>query len=276
MNLNNITLPYPVLGISDDILPLPSMPEIVSLESETFDHAFSVYLETNNPVIDNLVKNGRAVYACEVECRKTFFRECFTSATPKFEVRFPRKSVAGEIKLTPTVVAVSGILNYCNPGFHEDYSGYVFNIEPGDLLCVFTQQVIYADIEFDKLKAVSTFISVVKTDKAISYVDLDKPKIHLYLPQELYSQYRNKISHQQDFNSTMHASLALNAILYGILEISKFPDTKWALTIKYRMKTESQFNGLDVSNPTDAIRIAQILLGDPYYRMFNDINSIIE
>lgn len=74
----------------------------------------------------------------------------------------------------------------------------------------------------------------------------------------------------------MHASLALNAILYGILEISKFPDTKWALTIKYRMKTESQFNGLDVSNPTDAIRIAQILLGDPYYRMFNDINSIIE
>lgn len=274
MNLNNINLPYPVLGMSDDILPLPENPIIEVNQNETFEHTFVITLKTNNKCIDDLVKTGFAVYACEIECRKTFYRICFTSDKPSFEVRIPRKAVSGEIILTPTVVAKRKILNYINPGFHEDYKGYSFNIESGDLLCVFQQHLFTAEIEYDKLKAVSTFITILKTDKTISYIDLDKPKIHLYLPEELYRQYRTRISHQSEFNSPIHASLALNALLYGILQYEKYSDKKWALTIKYRVNSETQFENLDLSVPSDAIKIAQLLLGDPYKRMFNNFMEI--
>lgn len=268
MNLNNINLPYPVLGMADDIIPLPDNP-IIEIENDAIDHIFNVSLNTNNPLINKLVKDGIAVYSFEVECRKTFFRHCFTSKKSEFQVKIPRKYVAGEIVITPTVVAKYPILKYENPGFHEDYSGYTFNIEPGDLLCVFQQYFFSAEIEYDKLKAVSSFISILKTDKKISYVDLDKPKINLYLPEDLYNQYRTKICHQNDFNSAIHASLAMNAIVYGILQIEEYKDRKWAQTIKFRVGKEEQFNNLDLETPSDALRIAQLLLGDPYRRMFN-------
>lgn len=276
MNINNLSLPYPVLGISDDIIPIPELPIIQPVPDDANEHIITLSLNTKNPYIEQLIQEGKAVYACEVECRKTFFRESFTSNHSTFTVRFPRKAVAGSIVLTPTVVAVKTISNYQNPGVHEDYEGIPFNIDPGDLLCIFNQLDYFADIQFDKLKAVSTFITILKTDKSLSYIDLDKPKVHLYLPEKLHALYRSKISNQSQFVSSLHASLALNTLVYALTQIDKFPDTKWAQTIKYRTSTESDFEGLDLSNPSDSTRIAQLLLGNPYERMFNDFISELE
>ncbi len=276
MNISNLSLPYPVLGISDDIIPLPESPVIQPVPNDPTDHIITLSLNTRNPYINNLIKEGKALYACEVECRKTFFRECFTSTENTFTLRFPRKSVSGSIVLTPTVVATQTIENYENPGVHEDYEGVTFNIDPGDLLCVFNQLDYFAEIQFDKLKAVSTFITILKTDKPLSYIDLDKPKIHLYLPEKLHSMYRSRICNQSQFVSSLHASLALNTLVYALTQIERYTDTKWAQTIKYRLTTEDAFNELDVTNPSDAIRIAQLLLGDPYERMFNDFISELD
>ena len=217
-----------------------------------------------------------ALYACEVECRKTFFRVCYTSTEKDLVIRFPRKAVAGEIRLFPTVVVVKQIRNYENPGFHEDYKGYTFNLDPGDLLCLFNRLDYFADIKFDKLKAVSTFINILPTDKTVSYIDLDKPKIQFYLPKDLHNLYRSKINNQTNFNSALHSSLAMNALVYALTQIENFSDTKWAQTVKYRVQTEDEFANLDLGNPSDALRIAQTLLGDPYRRMFNDFANSLE
>lgn len=275
MNINNLSFPYPVLGISDDILPLPAVPVVDPVPNDPHEHIITLHLNTNNPLIEGLVKDGLAVYSCEVECRKTFFRVCYTSTDKNFVIRFPRKAVAGEIRLFPTVTVTKQIRNYQNPGFHEDYKGFSFLLEPGDLLCLFNRLDYFADISFDKLKAVSSFITILSTDKELSYIDLDKPKIHLYLPKDLHTLYRTKISNQSDFNSSIHSSLAMNALIYALSQIEKYPDTKWAQTIKYRMQTESEFENLDVENTSDILPIAQNLLGNPYKRMFNDfVNSL--
>lgn len=275
MNINNLSLPYPVLGISDDILPLPEVPVVDPVPNDTHEHIITLHLKTNNPYIEKLIEDGYALYACEVECRKTFFRECFTSANKDFVIRFPRKAVAGEIRLFPTVIATRQIRDYTNPGFHEDFEGFSFQLNPGDLLCLFNRLDYFADISFDKLKAVSTFITILKTDKDFSYIDLDKPKIHLYLPNDLHTLYRSKINNQGEFNSALHSSLAMNALVYALTQIENFTDTKWAQTIKFRMQTESDFDNLDLGSASDVLRIAQILLGDPYRRMFNDFaNSL--
>ncbi len=276
MNINNLSLPYPVLGISDDVLPLPEIPTVDPVPNDPHEHIITLHLNTNNPFIDSLVKDGLAVYTCEVECRKTFYRVCVTSSEKDFDVRFPRKAVAGEIRLFPTVTATKQIPNYENPGFHEDFKGFTFQIEPGDLLCLFNRLDYFADINFDKLKSVSTFITILPTDKELSYIDLDKPKIHLYLPKELHTLYRTKINNQGEFNASLHSSLAMNALVYALSQIDKFPDTKWSQTIKYRMQTESEFENLDLENASDILAIAQNLLGNPYKRMFNDFANSLD
>jgi hypothetical protein len=183
--------------------------------------------------------------------------------------------VVGEFSLTLTVVVTQQILDYNNTGFHPDYSGYHFSLEPGDLLCFFGRRTYNADLKFDKLKAVSTFMQILPTDKEYSYVDLDKNKIYLYMPHDLYDTYKGHISHNQSFVPALHASIALNAIVYGILNYEQYKDKLWAETIHFRVITEPEFENMDLSRPSDAIPIAQILLGDPYRRMFNSMRETL-
>jgi hypothetical protein len=268
MKLSNLSFPYPVLGIADDVLPLPNKPRIDYSDKDPINHIFDITLVSNNATIEGLIKQGVAVYCCEVECQKTLFRKAFTSEQPSFSIEVPRKEVAGEILLTTTIVAIKPLFNYINPGFHQDYAEYRFSLDAGDLLCLFGQNIWNADIKYDKLKAVSTFMQILPTDKEESYVDLDKNKIYLYLPKELFNLYRGPISHNRSFAPALHASIALNAIVYGILNYEQYSDKLWAQTIHMRVNSEPEFANYDLSRASDALPIAQILIGNPYKRMF--------
>jgi hypothetical protein len=269
MKLNNLSFPYPVLGISDDILPLPDKPKIDYIEKDPVNHIFDIALKSNNSTIDTLVKQGFAVYCCEIECQKTLFRKAYTSNNPDFTIEVPRKEVAGEILLTTTIVATSPIFNYNNPGVHPDYSEFQFSLDAGDLLCLFGQNIWNADIKYDKLKAVSTFMQIWPTDKDESYVDLDKNKIYLYLPKKLFDLYRGPISHNSTFAPALHASIALNAVVYAILNYEQYSDKLWAQTIHMRVLSEPEFKHYNLNCASDALPIAQILIGNPYKRMFD-------
>jgi hypothetical protein len=251
-------------------MPLPDKP-IIRYSGDPVNHIFDITLNLNNPEIEKLISDGSAMYCCEIECQRTVFRDSVMSDSPNFALEIPRKSVAGEIELTTTVVVTQQILDYNNAGFHPDYSSYHFSLEPGDLLCFFGKNITFADAKFDKLKAVSTFMQILPTDKDYSYVDLDKNKIYLYMPQSLYDTYKGPISHNQSFVPALHASIALNAIVYGILNYEQYKDKLWAETIHFRVSSEPEFENMDLSRPSDAIPIAQILLGDPYRRMFDSM-----
>lgn len=42
MNISNLSLPYPVLGISDDIIPLPELPVIQPVPNDPTDHIITL------------------------------------------------------------------------------------------------------------------------------------------------------------------------------------------------------------------------------------------
>jgi hypothetical protein len=114
-------------------------------------------------------------------------------------------------------------------------------------------------------------MQILPTDKKESYVDLDKNKIYLYMPRDLYNLYCGPISHNRSFVPALHASIALNAIVYGILNYEQYSDKLWAQTIHMRVNTETVFANYDLSRPSDALPIAQILIGNPYKRMFESM-----
>ena len=63
MNLNNISLPYPVLGISDDILPLlPEAPISFELSSDNYNYTFDIELHYENKDIQQLIDEGKAEF----------------------------------------------------------------------------------------------------------------------------------------------------------------------------------------------------------------------
>ena len=269
MNLNNISFPYPVLGSYDDILPLPSTPK-VKIDQDKINHIFEVDLCSNNKDIEGWIAADYADYVCEVTCELTRYRRCYKSKTPKFNISIPRKGVAGRINFSCTVTVKKDIVNYVNSGFHEDYRGHTFNMEPGDLLAVLADFYYVADLRYDKLKAVGTFMEIVETEDELPATILDKDKIELKLPVEMYKQYRDNplINGRPE---VLHASLVLNSLTYALCRIEYYSTRKWAETIMYRIQTEPELAEFKSQDPEDwrVDKLAQILLGKTYERLFN-------
>ena len=269
MNLNNVTFPYPVLGSFDDILPAPEQP-VVNLTEDKYNYHFDIQLSYDNADIERLVRLDYADYVCEVSCDSTRFRTCYKCKDLHFNIDIPRRSVAGRINFSCTITVKEAIPDYVNKGFHPDYYGHTFNMEPGDLLGMFSPFFYFADIKYDKLKAVGTFMEIVPTDDEWPSTILDKPKIELRLPQKLYEQYRDNpaVNSKADI---LHASIVLNSLTYALCRIEQYSDKKWAQTIEYRINTEKELAEFKEQDPEEwrVDKLTQILLGKPYERLFN-------
>ena len=278
MNLNNVTFPYPVLGSFDDILPAPEEPK-VELTTDKVNYHFSIDLAYDNEEIKRLVEKDYADYVCEVSCDATRFRTCYREKDLHFDIDIPRRAVAGRINFACTITVKKPIMDYINKGFHPDYYGHTFNMEPGDLLGMFSQFFYIADIKYDKLKAVGTFMEIVPTDDEWPSTILNKDKIELRLPRALYEQYKSNpaVNSKADI---LHASVVLNSLTYALCRIEQYPEKKWAQTIDYRIKTEPELSEFKDQAPEDwrVDKLTQILLGKPYERLFNylinnDVNA---
>jgi hypothetical protein len=79
MKYKNVSLPYPVLGIYDDIYPLleDDCIQMADPVKTATEYQFRIILKQQNKDISQLVSCGKAEYACEVTCRSTFLRRCY-------------------------------------------------------------------------------------------------------------------------------------------------------------------------------------------------------
>lgn len=273
MNLSDISLPYPVLGVNDDVMPvLPADAVTVVNGEDDKCFTFSISLKYSNNDILRLVNEGSAVYTCEYECSKTMMRQCVKAATPQFKIVIPRTAVAGRINFNAYVTVVKPISDYVNSGFNDDYAGAAFDMEPGDILAAFPSWSYDADIDYAKLQAAGSFM-MIRENKNISDVlfNIEEDKIMLELPPKHYEAYCNDAV--RGSAQTIHSSLVLNALTYALLNYKDHEEKLWARTIDYRLRTEEEFKGKGIDDPSDILVIAQRLLKDPYMRMFDKLIS---
>ena len=280
MNLSDISLPYPVLGVNDDVMPvLPADAVTVVNGEDDKCFTFSISLKYNNNDILWLVEQGSAVYTCEYECSKTMMRQCVKAATPQFNIAIPRTAVAGRINFNAYVTVVKPISDYVNSGFNDDYVGTAFDMEPGDILAAFPSWSYDADIDYAKLQAAGSFM-MIRENKNIADVlfNLEEDRIMIELPPRHYDAYCNNAV--KGSAHIIHSSIVFNALTFALLHIDGHKDTLWARTIDYRLRTEEEFKGKDINDPSDILVIAQRLLKDPYMRMFDrmisDANTVEE
>ena len=271
MNLSNISLPYPVLGISDDVLPLlPEDAVQFDLKADAKNYTFEISLKFDNIDIQHLIERQKAEYSCEYECARTMLRRCETSQSPHFSIVIPRHAINGRLNFNCFVSVSSPIHYYTNKGFNSDYEGFSFDMAPGDILVAFPQFHYDADIRYDKLQAAGSFMQIRESNLHEQvFFDISGNKIEILLPSTLYQLYCNPIV--KGSAEFIHASLVLNALTYALFNIEAHEQTTWAKTIYYRLDTESGFSREELQDPTKIPGIAQRLLRDPYQRLFNKI-----
>lgn len=280
MKINDISLPYPVLGISDDVFPLLKE-DCVSIEgpvTTSNDFEFSIHLEQRNEEIEDFVKNGLAQYVCEINCSRTFLRKCLKQDTPDFHVTLPRKGVSGKIEFDFFITVKTPISRYHNSQFNSDYDGFYFDMEPGDVLVAFPSASYNVDIKYDKLFAAGSFMQIANSgdDTRPTWINISNDRILIELPPKMFKLYDDTIRHNNDYNEIIHSSIVFNALVFALYHIDEdqYKDLLWADSIRYRVETESALKEFDLTDKTRVFELAQALLEDPYQRMFNHLDAI--
>lgn len=279
MKYKNVSLPYPVLGIHDDVYPLledgcVQMDDPIKTATE---YHFCISLTQRNRDITALVAAGKAEYACEVTCKDTFLRRCWHSSTPRFDITIGRKEVCGHIDFQCFIAAKVDIPNYTNSDFNEDYYGFSFDLEVGDMLVVFPLAWWNTEIKFDKLYAAGSFMQIVEAADGIdkTWFNLEEQRIMIEMPHDLFVQYQ-RIGNS--FPEVIHSSLVHNALVYALSNLGEYQDKGklWADSLMARIADDPLLQQYDLSDMAQVYKVADILLQDPYKRLLDSLEKIAD
>lgn len=280
MKNKDVCYPYPVLGIGDDVGPKPSVKPQITEEKDDF--VIHIDLEMLNADILKLIKDQYATFACEIDCPATFYRRIETSTEPAFDIRIKRKDVAKRVNFDCTVTVNKSIKGYTNSQFHEDYQGFTFDLEPGDLLAFVGKLHYDADISYDKLQTAGSFMTIIEGhDEKNTLYYLRNAKIEIHFPPVLYNDYRVNFNGPGKHVNIFHSSLVLNALVYALMSYTEeeYGNTLWARTLKYRIELEPSLRQyadvLDNKDATKILELAQALLANPYKRLLETMHEII-
>lgn len=297
MRTENVSLPYPVLGISDDITPTLeetgcANPEIIINEEGDSFH-ISIVLKLDNKNICDYIQNEYAEYSVEISCQSTMYRKCISSSTSTFDFTIKKNLLNGKLEFESFVIASKDILNYKNEGLNPDYEGHVINLHKGDLLVVYKKCSIPLNLDLHNIRNMKSFMTVQRNNRpnehSVTY-ELDSSKILILLPEEMMVEYNKKPSNTSESENEerkviLKASLYLQALTYALLHYQKYKgkDYMWVNALTYRMNepdikdfcTEFINNELDNDsmNIDDMFKLAHMMLNQPYLGMLKKISS---
>lgn len=288
MRIDNVSFPYPVLGISDDIKPTLEETNcespIINVDKEGNNIVISIQISLQNDDIIDYIEKDDAEFSLEVSCPATLYRHCEKFKTLQHTFPIPQAKLNVELDFETFVIAKKQILNYTNRGLNPDYNGHTINLNKGDLLVAFRPSRRPLDIDLRNIKNPKSFISVDKNpDSKTKHVfyNLYNQKIQILLPEQLFEKYQRV----KDEKIIFKASLYFDAIVYALSHFSKFKSKNylWVRTIKSRMQDKDVMNAFEddlddlfdgdiKEDITDDIyKLAQIMFELPYDNLMNKI-----
>lgn len=279
MKMSEFSIPYPILGINGAFNDNVSIESNLDFEKSASDYTFKVSLKLDEPVITKLINEGKASYACEVDCVKTYYRETYMSKKPNFAIAIPRTSLVGSVQFFFSVVVTDEIVDYISDNFNQKfYAGYKFNLGKGHMLAYFGQATFDARIKYDELNALGSIMEVkVDANSKFTYYDFGGEKITIFLPQSEYDNFRKSNNHT--LSDITHASIVQCALISALSSYKDNSTTLWAKTLEIRVQNDKKLEKFadlgDLTNK-EIMEMVSIILDNPNRRMFSRLNSQID
>ena len=273
MKVKNISYPHPVLGNKDDVSGIfnPGFSHRLGREKISLRTKF----ELKNKTLENLIKDKKACFFIEAECSNTFYRNSFTTFEYDSEFKVDTERLRENVSIKFFIRAAEQIKNYEIEGSHEDYSGFMFDIDKGDILAFGGITSFIAEKEFDPLKpAISSFMVIREGNEtngpiAVDYEDPEK--INIILSKEDWERYQH-IKGRQGIPPLLHSSIVLPVLADAIRMIYKndedIENTHWSKRI------EAILNQKKFTSDFPLIS-AQLILDSPVNRGFKSLEDFL-
>ncbi len=277
MKLTKYVIPYPVLGIEHAFKEGCVANCEMTFETTQTKFVFHIHLHMNDQNIQSRIENGEALFSCEIDCPKTYYRKVFPSKEKNFVIEIDRTALVGNVQFFFSVVATRAITDYMNPNFNQRYyEGYKFNLQKGHLLSYLGERSFDADIKYDELNAIGSIVEV-KEDKQEKYTHFDftTDKIRIFLPSEEFADFnRSNNSYTADIT---HASIVQCSLISALYAYKSHTTTLWAKTLSMRIKSDPKLKQFENLEDLDGLQISQLvnyLLENANKRMFFTISKL--
>ena len=130
--------PHPVLRPSSYSDDYPNAEFEVEVEVKRTKQSTAVEViadfELSEPSLIRLLEEKKAEFALLVRSPKTHVRQLLQSCQPNFYQAFPSGALAGRVEFSPYLVCVQKLSGFKSDGWHPDFAGMKFDIDPGTVL----------------------------------------------------------------------------------------------------------------------------------------------
>ncbi len=281
MRTSNLSFPYPVLGVKDDVQGQHKVE--VGLRLSGSEVKISGRHVLFNETIEELVKQKRAAFCAQVMCPKTFFRTVYCSPQKEQEIVIPQDHLRDSVSVDFFIAAQKDIPEYGNKKAHKDYAGYNFFVGKADVLSFGGTFNFIASKQWMATKSISSFMSIRQGDFQSGPVKIDltssNGKIVIELSKNDFERYR-KNSRNESFYPIYHSCIVFPALLYAVTQMllpdgaDSYSDYLWFQVLDERKRSDKTLSELDW-DPANAAEIAQAILDNPINRAFGSMDDLV-
>lgn len=268
---NERLLPHPLLAYwtddYGDATFVVSVPQAVLNSDKQI--SFSIKYHLTSSSLRELISLGQARYVCLVTCPKTFSRTTRESSHDEDLEYLDARDFAGEIRLTPYVVAVKRIEKFISPEHAQEIREIRpegFTIQPGAILA-FGRAI---DITLDEAGSPYSVIDLVADPTGTLaagefnfHFDDNRIKIYVTAQDKTGLETLRQQGEGSPQMATLFASLYLQTVTEALRQLEGFTDKAWANSMRQALDRE----GVDADDleavKDQALKYAQILLRRP-------------
>jgi hypothetical protein len=269
--------PHPVLDSEGDDYLNCAFQAAVAIKQTRSEFIFQIRMDLSSETLLSAISRGDAVYALQIHCPRTSFRQAFKFQTADLERSIPEHLLRDLFSVRPYIVASKGFILQ-SPEFNPIFDGMQFQMAAGYVLAIAPSQDYTAEKSIDDLQNIRAIFQVRRQpNPSIRRVELDlmSDRIAIILPQDDFDHY-SLFRTRKPYSHIFVCSLVLPALHAALLEIKE--DDESAVLNRWRRVLKRRLEEIGKSNFAieDTFGIAQDLLEMPYGRAFLAISQTEE
>lgn len=270
--------PYPVLNSNSEDFRASKI-EFLYTQLEISNFFLHCKLILKNPTIKRLIEEKKAQILVNIECPKTKYRISKIFNSYDFEIEVLEKYLEDKVQVASMIIATQDIPNYTNVDFINELKNETFYIKKNAILAFGDDLIFDVERNSDNLENTPSIFTLI-CDKAYKAKEIatefTNTKIQIKLNEDTFKLYK-----ELQMNKSIEQILAQKIVYPVLVNIistfdsleSDYKDAKWFIILERRLK---ELKYTDYTRfPTDAVFIAQKILGDTFINSLHMLKEII-
>lgn len=284
MQIKNKYYPYPVIAAGNDSYEDATFTSDADYAMDAHNVKLILCAETDNQMLNEMIKSGSVKYAHHIECQQTCFRKLVLTDEKVHEEIIHESLLNGIVQICTFLMANEDLVGYANPNFAKDYRGIKFNLDKGCVMAIGSQVNITINKDKEDLSRTSSIFSI-RRDHDPSHTELQVSttgaKIVVLIPEKTCNQYLN-LSNQAMFVPVLHSMVIMPALMQVLSELKEaaqqnvlynYEELRWFRGLKKTAeKLQIKFDQ-DALAQINAFKTAQQFLDTPVVKALANICS---